>query len=83
MPAKSESRCEDQKVGKSLLTRAAQGEQGGTRREDAPDGVHASWCQDDDTRVRVFAAIDAQTSVASIMLDGSATPRRAMSRAVP
>src|SRR5436305_8626255 len=27
MPAKSESRCEDQKVGQSLLTRAAQGEQ--------------------------------------------------------
>src|SRR5205085_894621 len=27
MPAKSESRCEDQKMGQSLLTRAAQGEQ--------------------------------------------------------
>src|SRR5947209_13432997 len=27
MPAKSESRCEDQQMGQSLLTRAAQGEQ--------------------------------------------------------
>src|ERR1700753_3940127 len=27
MPVKSESRCEDQKMGQSLLTRAAQGEQ--------------------------------------------------------
>src|ERR1700751_1889913 len=31
MPVKSESRCEDQKMGQSLLTRAAQGEQAAFR----------------------------------------------------